>query len=324
MHGRQGKRHDHGPRVQPACTVNAGKMSLHLTYVTLIATKCSCEASLPSCMQRRAPPNDAGHTMDERTGTLQEGAHARSGAAVGSPMIEVPAGEFWMGSRGSDANPRRRVYVDRYSIDRVEVTAAEYASCVARGACGKAKTGGACSSDVSGKEMHPINCVTWAQAKSYCEFVGKRLPSEVEWEKAARGGEEVRFPWGDSWPPPVRSGNLADESARRAHPFWVIIDGYDDGFAETAPVGSFSGPVALFGARDMAGNVQEWTDDLYLERAPSRTPQKRAKEATVLRAVRGSSYGHHRPDDLAVTRRSAYRADVASEHIGFRCARSSP
>jgi formylglycine-generating enzyme required for sulfatase activity len=240
--------------------------------------------------------------------------------------IAFPAGEFWMGIEGNDKNqsPRHKVYLDAFEIDRTEVTAADYGHCLHEGACPPAKSGGNCTIGEASRADHPANCVTFAGAKAYCAFKKRRLPTEAEWERAARGTDERPFVWGTEWPPPDAVGNFADEASKRAHPYWLVLAGYDDENAETAPVGSYPKGQAPSGALDMAGNVSEWTADFYQDRFYQRSPPRNPKgpPSGEARVVRGGSFGHHLKVHLYATARAAYKEDVASEHVGFRCAQS--
>lgn len=236
--------------------------------------------------------------------------------------IAIPAGEFWIGAEAKSKSvlPRRLVKLAAFEIDRSEVTAEAYDACVQAGACTPAKTGGTCTSGSPAKRDHPINCVRFTQARAFCERAGARLPTELEWERAARGPEGRVYAWGDAWPPPARSGNFADRAAKLEVPYLTVLDGYDDGFATTAPVSSFAAGASSEGVLDIAGNVAEWTEDLYSDRGAPVPPRPSA--AYDIRVVRGSSYGQHRREELALYFRTGYRADVSSTHIGFRCARS--
>lgn len=254
---------------------------------------------------------------------VEGGAKARS-------MISISKGSFEMGSdtykRGD--GPAHRVLLDAYEIDPLEVTAGEYLACEATKACSPAKRGPMCTAGVLGKERHPINCVTWSQANTYCKFVGKKLPTEAQWARAARGKKRARFAWGDAWPPPQGSGNFADGSAARQKPHWEQIEGYQDGFAYTAPVDAFEGAASPEGALNMGGNVMEWVADYYSDRLFAMRARKRKPTENPTggnrsneRVVRGASFGTAKKVRLEITHRSPYRANVASMHIGFRCAR---
>ncbi len=178
----------------------------------------------------------------------------------GAEMVLVPAGEFVMGlppgEPGSDRNPLRKVYLRAFYIDKYEVTNDLYHKCVAAGACKDPSliTDYAPALFEEGKKWYrdskmadyPVVGITWRQAGIYCEWAGKRLPLGSEWEKAARGTDGRKYPWGNEW-----DGTMAnwDEGGR--------IDGY----RKLAPVGSFPKGVSPYGAMDMAGNVREWVDD---------------------------------------------------------------
>lgn len=198
--------------------------------------------------------------------------------------------------------------IQPFAIDRTEVTAADYQRCVAARACKPARRGRLCTAGIPGRERHPVNCVSHLQARQFCTFVKKRLPTEQEWAFAAGAGSKRRFTWGDAWPPPEGAGNLADETTAQIRPHWAHITGYMDGFATTAPVGALPAAKSELRVANMAGNVQEWVDGA----GPRGS-----------RVVRGGSFGHGRPEQLEVSRRSFYLPDHTSAHVGFRCARSA-
>jgi formylglycine-generating enzyme required for sulfatase activity len=171
-------------------------------------------------------------------------------------MVKVPAGDFLMGCNETvdqecgwaETRDERSVYVDAFSIDRTEVTVARYRECVRAGKCEDPGTrsdappgyqGSRCNWVEAGKDDHPINCVDWFQANTYCEWARKRLPTGAEWEKAARGTDGRIYPWGNQW----------SDSKGNA------------GGSGTMPVGSFPSGASPYGALDMAGNVWEWVSD---------------------------------------------------------------
>jgi formylglycine-generating enzyme required for sulfatase activity len=174
----------------------------------------------------------------------------------------VPAGPFMMGCNGAldqgwDCNdgdnvnekPYHKVALSAFEIDRTEVTVAAYKACFDAGQCSLASTSMYCNWGVAGKEQHPINCVTWAQAKEYCEWAGKRLCTEAEWEKAGRGTDGRKYPWGN-------------EMASCAY---AVMDdgGIGCGTGATMAVGSKTAGASPYGTLDMAGNVWEWVSDWY-------------------------------------------------------------
>ena len=228
----------------------------------------------------------------------------------------------------ADESPLRRVHLDSFHIDRTEVTQAAYRKCVLAGKCTDPDLGGSeCNWDKPQREDHPINCVTYAQAEAYCRSVGKRLPTEAEWEKAARGTDERLYPWGNYKPngssPLV--ANFADASRKVAFPSatWAL-DQYDDHHVPTAPVGTYPRGASPYGAVDMAGNVWEWNSDWYDEdyyrTAPGTNPTGPAKGLRYV--IRGGSFGAALVY-MRASSRDSDPPDQDGDHIGFRCARSA-
>jgi formylglycine-generating enzyme required for sulfatase activity len=237
-------------------------------------------------------------------------------------MIAIRAGEFAMGNAAAKHGdgPQHQVQLGAFEIGRTEVTVRAYASCVAAGACTAAATGRFCNGGIDGRDDHPINCVTWKQAAAYCAYKNQRLPTEAEWERAARGTDKRRFAWGDDWPPPKGAGNFGDRTMQIGEPEWISIAGYDDGHRHTAPVGS-SG---RNGIADLAGNVMEWVSDWYdpnAYRRGKKVADPKGPAKGIARVVRGGSFGQASEHDLAVTKRTYYLEDYESAHIGFRCAK---
>ncbi len=236
-------------------------------------------------------------------------------------LVPVPAGAFIMGSDSgpADERPAHRVALPAYSIDRHPVTNAAFAEWL--NATGPFNATGERMFDfddpdarihsVQGKwiadpgfDQHPVVEVTWSGARDYCAWRGKRLPTEAEWEKAARGTDGRRYPWGNS--PPDRS--RAQFSAR---------------FNETAPVHAFPPGASPFGAQDMAGNAWEWVSSAY---RPYPYDTKDGREDLIAGPVRGTrGGGHDSPaDEITTTQRgrNLSRNPASGHHnIGFRCAK---
>jgi formylglycine-generating enzyme required for sulfatase activity len=270
-------------------------------------------------------------------GSLLSGTDARAQHATPAPpkpaapneqvreMVSVPGGPFFMGCNkavDTECNDQdglgRTVEVGAFSIDKTEVTVAAYARCRKAERCSSSglkmpffeeqdqpEYAEFCNWQKAGRENHPINCLNWDQAAAFCKWAGKRLPTEAEWEKAARGADARKYPWGNAaYGSGGRVANIADETAKRRYPQWSIAAGYDDGVVGTAEVGSFPAGAAPTGALDMIGNVFEWTADSFAEG----------------RAVRGGSWDAG-PSGARASSRSWVGAANRNANVGFRCAR---
>jgi len=212
--------------------------------------------------------------------------------------VLIPAGTFLMGilrPYPNDEGPQHDVYLQAYRIDRCEVTNAEYRQCVVAGACSE-------PADLRpyadpGFADHPVVFVTWYNARDYCRWRGKRLPTEAEWEKAARGDDGRSFPW----------GNVLLRDRLNA----------DNRFGGTTRVGSFPSGASPYGALDMAGNVWEWVDD-WFEPYPGSTFRSDLF-GQKYKVVRGGSWNHPAEDARTFHRDVAHPAR-AIRVVGFRCA----
>lgn len=219
-------------------------------------------------------------------------------------MVAVPGGTFPMGwNRGEpDEFPPHDVDVAEFLIDRTEVTVDEYARCMDANNCRSIAEVKAARGE---KGSHPVTMVTWNDAAKYCRWVGKRLPTEAEWEKAARAPSWGPYPW---------TGKFEARYANSA--------ATGDGHEGTAPVGSFPGGASGLGVLDMSGNAAEWTADYYestwYQKSPKSNP-KGPEADTGARVVRGGAFTDN--DYLVrATARSGKDPNVANVAIGFRCA----
>lgn len=227
-------------------------------------------------------------------------------------MIQIPAGPFSMGDNqgsGGDEDPEHQVELSLFWMDKTEVTTAQYQACVDAGSCAPAGQFANCNAPLAERGPHPVNCVDWAQADSYCRWAGKRLPSEAEWEKAARSADRRRYPWGDAPPDAARLNfnNIA---------------------GATEPVGSHPSGASPYGLLDMAGNVLEWTADYYsadyYALSPPQDPQgPPASPEGDFRVVRSSSWNTGDARALTTTVRNNFPAATADPALGFRCARTT-
>jgi len=225
-------------------------------------------------------------------------------------LVVIPAGPFIRGTSqgGFDEQPERTIYLDEFSIDRYEVTNAQYAAFVK--ATGHRKSGPPSRYAKNTGRMRgpnqPAVYVSWEDAKAYCGWRGRRLPTEAEWEKAMRGTDGRLWPWGN-----VEMPGGAN---------WARID---DGFEVAAPVGRVRSDASPYGVMDGAGNVMEWVDDWYLEgayaAASDRNPE--GPEYGTYKVLRGAAYTSS-GSDLRITARSKMMSDFRDETIGFRCAQA--
>ncbi|MCS6897456.1 MAG: formylglycine-generating enzyme family protein [Nitrospira sp.] len=230
------------------------------------------------------------------------------------PMITIPAGEFLMGSPEGegrpDERPQRSVYLDAFEIDQVEVTNERYMRFVK--ATGHRPPpnpfGVGVLQSIEGIEQLPVVQTTWYDAKAYCSWARKRLPTEAEWEKAARGTDGRRYPWGND-PPTPRRANFDRE--------W-------DNERTLHAVGSLPEGDSPYGVKDMAGNAREWVADWYdadyYAQAPDHNPQGPDKKG-VVRSIRGGSW-HSPAADIRAAARGRGGFALQTHGTGFRCARS--
>jgi sulfatase modifying factor 1 len=246
-------------------------------------------------------------------------------------MVLVPTGSFDRGMEGEafDEQPVRRIHLDAYLIDKYEVTVAQWGEY-------QKDTGVQIPEwvlqNTTARQVHPITLVTWYDAQDFCQWAGKRLPTEAEWERAARCDDGRKYPWGDgldSYRANYFQSNDPFERGLGAilstNPVGFFDGTYREGTLATGRVYSYqtrdgSSP---FGAHDMVGNVFEWTNDWYnpsyYVHGPDTNPQ--GPREGVVKAVRGGSYGvdasHVRP-----TYRARDAPDFKGPDVGFRCASS--
>ncbi len=237
-------------------------------------------------------------------------------------MVMFARSSFYMGCprRGDpdcerDEKPAFRVQLSRFAIDRLEVTQAEYQQCVAAGGCTPLDTrhcfvwngrsfarGGQIPEELLQAE-HPVVCVDWLQAATYCDQVGKRLPTEAEWERVAAGSEQRRYPWGDEAPTCARAQ-------------------YDGCWDHTRPVAIRPAGATPEGVEDLAGNASEWVLDWYSKFAYARPfrSDPTGPDAGQVRVVRGGSY-YDGPSALRAAYRYGLNPKSSFSTVGFRCAR---
>lgn len=236
----------------------------------------------------------------------------------------IPAGTFNMGDvlgNGYDyERPVHKVRVAAFLMGRYEVTVGEWKSCVAAGACPLA---GAQDPD----PRHPVSLVSWDEAQAYVAWLARRsgrpyrLPSEAEWEYAARAGSETQYTWGNTETTICQHANIFDLSGHRNHPDWSWYAGCDDGYAELAPVGSY--PPNTWGLYDMIGNVWEWVADCWHGNYEGAPDDGRAwmEEGCPKHVNRGGGWGNH-ARTARISTRDGDMHTARSDGLGFRVARS--
>jgi formylglycine-generating enzyme required for sulfatase activity len=294
---------------------------------------------------RRAAVEDITYDTERRTREIDS-----------MTMVYIPAGESEMGSSFlesivftksklflfPDQRPKHRVYLDAYWIDRTEVTVGMFKRFVAatgyrtnaeRGDWGKPWTEGPKETEwpmtpgtdwlhpqgpgSTAEDDHPVTQVSWQDAMAYCEWAGGRLPTEAQWEKAARGTDGRRFPWGDDF-----CGDFLNYCDTRCPvERWRDPD-FDDGYSHTAPVGSYPEGASPYGVLDMAGNVWEWVFDWYDKDyySVSQYRNPAGPDAGNVRAMRGGAWYDGEPEGWVncVVRHQNPSYD-RYEDVGFRC-----
>jgi len=269
-------------------------------YTTLPPTTGCCDLPTVTPAQTPAPPSE---TFDA------------------SEMVIIPAGTFWLGcdpahnsnlSCLKDELPSQSVQLPEFEIDKHEVTNAKYAECVQAGACTPPSS---LASETREKYFDtpefadfPVIFVSWKQASAYCTWAGKRLPTEAEWEKAARGTTKNTFPWGDAAP------NCDTSNAIKAGVLETCT-------TDTQRVGSYPGGASPDGVLDMAGNVWEWTASRYVANYLPGAPEEALTggPADLYRVVRGGGWDSA-PLNLLISSRSFDPDFHSSDNLGFRCA----
>ncbi|MDE3042747.1 MAG: SUMF1/EgtB/PvdO family nonheme iron enzyme [Nitrospirota bacterium] len=235
---------------------------------------------------------------------------AQRGIAQPDGMVVIPAGEFWMGAEDGlqDARPLHRVHLSSYWFDKYVVTNALYRQCVEGGACTPPKDRQAF--DDLQRAQHPVTNVTWNQARAFCQWQGKRLPTEAEWEKAARGTDARRYPWGND-------GEIVRSRVRNAE--------LTAGTNGTEPVGRQATTVSPYGVFDLIGSVSQWVKDWYAEdfyqTSSARDPQGPLRGS--FRVLRGGEWSE-KPPDLRASYRGWDEVTYWGPTLGVRCADDVP
>ena len=293
---------------------------------------CVNGAPVDSCVPK--PPTDEacdnldndcdGQTDEADDGPCLPGLDCRKGQCLPQDMELVPAGQYWRGCNAtldddcfSNEKPAYLVYLDAYLIDRTEVTASRYKACMTGGGCTAPADA---SFEPTTKPNHPVAGITWQQANAFCAWMGRRLPTEAEWEKAARGGCELTtacatqaavYPWGNDAP-----------TCALAH----FNDCTSTG--GTTPAGTHLDGASPYGVLDLAGNAAEWVSDYYVDLYDDTdTMNPKGPEIGNYRVIRGGNAGSTNGSPAKL--RASYRTDDVADAtwggaqkgaLGFRCA----
>jgi serine/threonine-protein kinase len=257
-------------------------------------------------------------------------------------MVSIPGGRFFMGSDDDlpAEKPAHKVELRAYCIDKHEVTTEAYKACSDRGDCKRAgltnrwegitakdtKTyDPLCNVQDASRGKHPINCVDWSMAERFCKAEGKRLPTEAEWEFAARGSDGRKYPWGDDKPSAKHLNACGSECTAWGKKHGAILEGMygdDDGWATTAPVGSFPLGASRWGVEDVVGNVWEWVADFYGAYDDVDQSDPTGPTTGTTRVIRGGAWNGAYPDWVRPTFRFHNAPDTRSHGVGFRCAKT--
>ena len=255
--------------------------------------------------------------------TIDKASVQATQTVVGAPkgMVFVPAGDFIMGSPEDegkgDEHPQHTVYLDAFYIGRYEVTNAEYKECVDAGACDLPSENSSYSRDsYHGNpeyDNYPVIYVSWYDAQAYCEWKGTRLPTEAEWEKAARGGlEGKRYPWGDDYD--GTRANYCDANCEISH----ADTRSNDGYIKTSPVSSYAEGASWCGALGMSGNVSEWVEDWLSDFSPDAVFNPSGPASGSQKILKGCSWFFH-PAYCRGATRGSVAPEIRFDYLGFRC-----
>lgn len=264
--------------------------------------------AVPTAAVEAATAEATAVPTDEPTPTT-EPTPTETAVAVPDGMVLIPAGTFLMGSATGQGNelPEHEVSLDAYFIDQFEVSNEAYRACVTAGGC--VQTGFANSFRRSGYRDdpeyadYPVVGISWEMANAYCEWAGKRLPTEAEWEYAASGPDNFIWPWGNAFDPLLSAASAADTEA---------VDAFPDG-------------VSPFDVYNMAGNVNEWVADMFDANFYANSPT--ANPVSLVgngRVFRGGSFDNPNGDFYTTSRRYNRPASTADVDIGIRCAQDVP
>ncbi len=290
-------------------------------------------APAPSPSAATPPPAPSGSAA---------GLAATREAACPPGTLRIPGGSFYMGSDDDlpFEKPAHQVTLEPFCMDELEVTVEQYKACSDEGRCKRAGITNVWDSitdaeskafdplcnvrDPDGKAKHPVNCVDWSMADKYCREQGKHLPTEAQWEFAARGPDGRKYPWGDEPPSADRLNSCGKECmlwGRKSGVEEKAMYDVDDGFPNTAPVGSFPKGASRYGVQDVVGNVWEWVADWYGPYGADEQRDPKGPDEGEARVIRGGAWNASYPAWVRPTFRYKDAPTKRSYGIGFRCAK---
>ena len=257
----------------------------------------------------------------------------------GAGMLHIPGVSFQMGSTLDEVeeaialcqehynicnrwyykreNPQHTVTLDEFWIDQTEVTNAQYRRCVEAGICPEPSVckKGEPTFDEPSKADHPVVCVNWEEAQTYCQWAGARLPTEAEWEYAFRGEVRAIYPWGNEFDGSLL--NYCDANCSQPH----ADERFDDGYSLTAPVGSYPQGASWSGVLDMGGNVSEWVSDWLGDYTSESVSNPTGPSTGTEKLLKGCSWFSH-PTYCRGALRASVDPNTRFDYLGFRCATS--
>jgi formylglycine-generating enzyme required for sulfatase activity len=231
--------------------------------------------------------------------------------ALSTCLLSPPASGRCRADMFADEKPDHDVYLSAYAIDRLEVSNQSYLRCVSAGAC--APSGISESDPRVGRPEHPVASIRWRDADAYCRWVKGALPTEAQWERAARGDSARSFPWGHVWNTHLANHGASDDAENES-----------DGYRYAAPVDAFSDGRSFYGLQNMGGNVWEFVADRYAAYdAQANAVDPTGPISGSERTIRGGSW-RSPPHMLRVTARSRMPESERRADVGFRCAYAQP
>jgi formylglycine-generating enzyme required for sulfatase activity len=329
----------------PAPSENKSKLGLVIAGIAAVGVALAAALALGG-KNKSAPPSPAvapiASTPAPVTSAAPSASAAASAASCPERTAKIPAGQYFQGSDAKDAadneKPSHNVTLNAFCMDLYETTAKEYKACSDVGKCRRPSNevewpkitaadrklySPLCTFGKPELDQHPINCVSFEMAETYCKAQGKRLPTEAEWEYATRGPDGRIYPWGDDAPTAKHLNACGTECVTWGQKHGVAFTALytsDDGYPTTAPVGQFEAGRSRFGPYDVAGNVWEWVADWYAPYSPEKKTNPTGPDTGDKKVIRGGAWNGSYTSWLRPSFRYAQDPTAMSYGIGFRCA----